>query len=131
MTVEVAKKILRGEQYNMPPGGEDGKTLVRLAQKLGPHGGPDWFASLADAELAPIVAAIGGLSRPLDPLGHLDAFREAARAMVEQKLTERMVAKMEDLERVSTKLARGALWLAAAGVLFAAVQIVIAIGNAE
>ena len=33
------------------------------------------------------------------------AYREAARSMVEYKLTERLIAKMEALERASTWLA--------------------------
>lgn len=110
MAIETAKRILSGR---LPRAATEGRTLVKVAE-IGP-GGDAWHACLSDADTDSIIAAIGGLVSPVDPHKHIDAYRDAGRAMVEQKLTERMVAKMEDLERASTTLAERALFIGRVG----------------
>ncbi|MDJ0850323.1 MAG: hypothetical protein QNK04_18280 [Myxococcota bacterium] len=104
------EKIAREGTFTLPSEAQDGGELVRLAERLS-YGGAStnadaWFAVLEAADTKSIIAASAALTSP-DPLigPRMHALRDTARAMVEQKLTDRMVGQMERLERASNRLA--------------------------
>jgi len=129
MPVEVAERILREESYQTPEGGAGGGILLRLATTQGPHAAPAWFASIADADVSSIVSAIAGLGNPMVPSSYFDAYRDSARAMVEQKLPERMVAKMDAPEKDSSRLANVAIFVGVVGVIGTFLGVVLTIGG--
>ena len=67
---------------------------------------------------------LGGLGATGTHGARLEGLRESTRALIETRLAEQMVAKMEDLERVSTQLGRRALFVGWVGVVAAAVGVV-------
>ncbi len=64
----------------------------------------NWLRNLEEADPRVIMAAMVGLGFPGDRGVTPEAARDTARSMLELKLTERMIAKMEDLERASSRL---------------------------
>ena len=126
MPIEVAERILRGEAVEVPEAGQAGRQLMILATRYNDPQHPEhWYASLKDADEHSLIAAIGAINESIP--GPVKAFREAARAMVDQKLTDRMVGKMEDLERASTVLAERALFIGRVGTVATIVGTVAAV----
>ena len=128
------KRIARDESFTLPPEAKGGRELAKLAERLVgiPGTSEQWFVELKAANTQKIVASMGALTSLDRHLGPgLHAFRDAARAMVEEKLADRMIAKMEALERVSERLGRRALFVGwvgiVAGMLAAIVGVVVAL----
>lgn len=103
-----------------------GLNLLGLASKLAQsgHEGSDWFRAIEEADTRDLIHAIGAMGATGTIGVKYDALRDSARSMVEQKLTERMIEKMEALERVSTRLGRIGVFLALAAIAVAILQLV-------
>jgi len=86
----------------------------------------DWTIAISEAETESLIAALGGIAALVPSAERSEAFRDQVRLLVEQRLTDRMVAKMEDLERASARLARVGLGV---GVVGAVAGIVAAIAG--
>ena len=102
-------------------------ALVALASNLRPSVG-EWYREMEKAETSTLVAALGGLGRE-----DLVAFREAVRGMIDLRLTDRMIEKMDALERASNRLAIVGICVGAvlgvAGLVLAGVQVWVALGR--
>jgi hypothetical protein len=123
MPAEVAKKILEREGFQTPAAIEGGTALLDLINR---HGSFDaWYAAIEDADEKSIIVAISGIGSnvPLDLI--TGSFREAARSMVELKLTDRMIDKMDRLEKASNRLAVVGIRLAVVGIVAAVVIAVV------
>jgi hypothetical protein len=122
MAAELAKRILRGELFKIVHAGQGAADLVTLARSS--PGGETWLAALEDADARAIIGAIGGLACHPKHESPLEiASREAARAMVEQKLTDQMICELKRLERIGIALAVVGLAIAIPGGVIAAIQI--------
>ena len=76
------------------------KKLLAIASNE--TAGVEWLGALEEADVRALIGAIGGLSAQGGITGaRREAQREAARAMVELKLTEQMVHRMQQLERAN------------------------------
>jgi hypothetical protein len=84
-----------------------------------------WFAALEEADIRSIIAVIGNLGAVATGSTPTQiAYREAARSMVELKLTDRMIEKMDSLERQAARLQWAAI---GAGVVIGLLTIVIGV----
>ena len=102
MATELAKRILMGERT-------DGKV---------------WLAALEDADTSDIIAAISELGTVATSTTPTQiACREAARAMVEQRLTDRMIREMKRLECIGVCIASVGLAIAIPGAVIAGIQV--------
>ena len=81
-------------------------------------GAAAWFTAIDAAESGALVAAIGGLGGT--GATHTEPYREAARAMLEQKLAEAGIAQMARLEKASQRLG---LFAVGAGVIVGVAEI--------
>lgn len=80
----------------------------------------EWYRAMQELETRALIAAIAGLGT-VQTLGpHFIAYREAARAMVEQRLTDEMLGRMEKLERAG-------FFVGVVGLMLAAIQVAIAL----
>jgi len=103
---------------------DQGRGLIELVHRR--PDALDWFKALEQAHTRAIIGAIGELGSTGAIGARLEGYREAARAMVEQKLSDQMIAKMEDLERVSTRLGWIAVFVGLAAIGVAIVQLLVA-----
>ena len=120
------KQIARGGSFTLPPEARDGRELVKLAQGLArsPGGTEQWYAALDAAPTQSIIASMGDLGLPHPDFGpRLHAFRDAARAMVEQKVAERTSAEMRRLERIGVRLAWVGICVAVPSAAIAGLQL--------
>jgi|SRR5581483_1788672 len=87
----------------------------------------EWIDRLEPLEPVQVARVISGLAggRIMDPTS--PAHMEAASALVQAKLTDRMVTKLDELDQSAGRLATVGLWLTGAGVFLGVVQIAIAI----
>lgn len=115
---DLVEGILSGKAYQAPSGSEGGRALKRLVAHR--PGSDAWFASLVAADERSIIAAIGGIE---GVTGSAEAYRDAARAMVEQKLAERTIREMRRLELVGIVLAVVGLLVAIPSAILAGVQL--------
>ncbi len=95
----------------MLPAEKRGRQLVDWVKAAQWRDQNDWYAALEASDTRELIAAIGGLSGD----SRSESFREAAQAMVEQKLTDRMFEQMERLERRTEQLERASCrlgWIA-------------------
>ena len=105
MGTEIADKVLRGEPYKDPrEPREGGGQLLKVANREPPF--DLWYACIDDADTRSLIAAIAGFGSYTTGMNPAkESLREAARSMVEQKLTDRMIEKMDRLEHASNRLA--------------------------
>lgn len=110
MAADLAKKILGGGTFIVPPGADGSHDLVRLAMQLAESPGQQdaWHAAIADADLPAVIAAIGALESTEDRARgrKLEALREAALAHVQQRLSGQLLRTIERIEEDSTRLTR-------------------------
>ncbi len=133
MAANRAKEMLEKGGFKIPPAWEGGEALLRLARDSAttPAG---WFAAIEDADVESIIAAIAGLSelegadRSEATIHRRRAFREAARAVVDAKLTGRTIREMKRLEKVGIGLAFVGLLVAIPSAVIAIHQIGMALG---
>jgi hypothetical protein len=86
------------------------------AQLLSPQGkDASWLQNLDEADPRAIIVAIAALGSSGATQSVQDAARDAARSMLELKLTERMIEKMEKLDATTTRLSRAALFVGVVG----------------
>jgi hypothetical protein len=117
----VAKRILRGESFTRPAAPSRADELIALATRSTTQFDA-WHALIEQADTHTLIATIGAIGRGDEPLGSRGAgYREAARAMLDQKLTDRMIEKMEKLDTASTRLGRIGIGLAVVGLIEAIV----------
>ena len=120
------KRIARDGSFIVPHEALDGRELVKLAEGLAlTHGGTEqWYAALDAAPTQSIIASMGALGGPHPQQGpRLHAFRDAARAMVEQKVAERTSAEMRRLERIGVRLAVVGIFVAVPSAVIAGLQL--------
>jgi hypothetical protein len=105
----LAARIRRGESFTRPVPVSRADELIALGRHA--TGQFDaWYAAIEQADTHTLIAVITAIGRGDEPLGSRGpGYREAARSMLEQKLTDRMIAKMEDLERASGRLGKIAI----------------------
>jgi len=104
MPADIAKRLLEGEGMQGHPAGAGAMSLIIFAETA--PGVDYWLLALEDADTPEIIAAIAGLgSVSTSSTPTQIAFREAARSMGEQRLSEKMVREMKRLERVGIALA--------------------------
>jgi hypothetical protein len=113
----------------MAEASEGGKDLFKFS--LDTPGSDAWLSALDDADTRSIIAAISKLGTvATDRTPTQIAYREAARSMVEQKLTDRMISEMKRLERIGVYVAIVGLSIAIPGAVIAGIQLCILIkGN--
>jgi len=105
---------------------EGARELLRIANTF--PSGDEWLGALQEQSPRAIVGAIGGLDRNrVSGRVAVESFREAARAMVEVKLTEQMVERMEGLERAANRAAWVGVGLTAVGTFVAIVGVVLGV----
>jgi len=108
-----------------------GQDLISLARDNHQVKTEDWFEALKTAPTIEIIYALSGLR--FFSTGHtpqeLEALRDSARAMIEQKQTEKMVAQMQKLEDQAAKLQKIAIGVGAVGVFVALGGILSAMGG--
>ena len=116
----------RGSAAAETEASREADPLVRLAIQSVPRGNlfRIWSAATEGASTPALIAVLGGLGATGTHGARLEGLRESTRALIETRLAEQMVAKMEDLERVSTQLGRRALFVGWVGVVAAAVGVV-------
>lgn len=102
---------------------ERGHRLAQFSLRMA-HVGPEWYAALENSTPREIIAAIGQMSSIDVNAPKVVACRDAARAMVEQKLTDRMLEQMGRLERPTARLERVGVLVGIAGLALAAAQLV-------
>ena len=114
--------ILSGRAYEAPRGMEGGRRLLSVARVR--PGGDAWHACLAEADITSIIQVIGWLGEESAP--RMGAYRDAARAVLEQRLTARMAVRLDALERASRRLG----WIAIAALAIAFVELLALHGGA-
>lgn len=120
MPAEIAKAILRDGSGVVPAPGRDARHLSMLATRLSRDASLSWdlwYAAIEDADTRTLIAAMAALGTTGTTGARYEAFRDAARAMVEQKLTDQTIAEMRKLEKASTRLGWVAAALTAVGVV--------------
>lgn len=111
----LAERILRGESFTRPAPASGADELIALAKRSTTQFDA-WYALIEQADTHTLIATIGAIGRGDEPLGSRGTgYREAARAMLEQKLTDRMIEKMEKLDATTTRLSRAALFVGVVG----------------
>ncbi len=121
MGAKKAEEIIKTGQFVAPDAWRGGQALLDLARLLATDPSA-WYTAIEDADTEEIIAAIGGLNQRHDPWRY-ESFREAARAMVEQKIAERTIAEMRRLEKVGIALAVVGIFVAIPSAVIAAAQV--------
>ena len=77
--------------------------------------GANWMHDLEEADLRAIIAAMVNLGFAAQDDTAPEAARDTARSMVELKLAERMIEKMEQLDATTARLSKAALFVGFVG----------------
>lgn len=106
----------------------DHEKVAGIVRKVREQPEPkEWLKELALADPATIIAAIGELQSTGSRGARFEAFRDAASALVQQKVAAETIAAVDRLNKGTAKLAKVGIAVTAAGVLVAAAGLVVAL----